>query len=77
MKRQTFSIQQIPLVWLTLGCLVFCAAILLGVITIARPYVTDVKADVSLTSTVSPTHSIVAYTQTYSSDSASLYPSDQ
>ena len=91
-NKHPYSLQNISIVWLSLGCLVLCASILLGVMAVARPYVKNKVATSSITAnvtqstgfivtpraqaeTISTTTPTQIPAQTYSSDSASLYPS--
>jgi hypothetical protein len=75
---KSFSIENIPLVWMTLGCLVLCAGILMGAIAIGRIFLKDGSGPVALApSAMTAQAETVSYpvsSGSYSSDSASLIP---
>ncbi len=72
-EHKSFSIEDVSLTWLTLGGLVVCASILLGVIYVTKPLIH--KSDSSASFTQSSI--LVSRAEAHTSDSASLYPPQQ
>jgi|GEM_PF-3402546 hypothetical protein len=75
---KSFSIENISLVWLTLGGLVLCAGILMGAIAIGRTFLKDGSGPVAIApSAMTAQAETVSYpvsSESYSSDSARLVP---
>jgi hypothetical protein len=68
--KQPFSIENISVVWLTIGGLVLCSGILIGLIFIGRTFLKDKTGTVA----ASPT-TLIVQAETVSPSTFSQYPS--
>ncbi|HTK33634.1 MAG TPA: hypothetical protein VL335_03795 [Candidatus Paceibacterota bacterium] len=67
-ENKSFTIENIPLTWITLGGLIVCASILLSIIYVTKPLIHR------STSNAVSEQSYVLTAQAHASDSAGLYP---
>jgi hypothetical protein len=70
-KLSTFTLENISLFWLSLGSLVICTSVLFLIIFLSTFFVSSNGTKISSAEASFPA---VIYTQTYSSDTSSLYP---